>query len=242
MLVVKSNVTVENHFRHKYMFLLFFKGTPLLRTPIRKRQFNTPVFNTDAMPCTSATRSKPAIRTLIHSATTENPDLANPCISLTKEFEAVSSPAKVSRSLGEQHEQQKPVKPRETTCVQQNQNIATPLRVPSSIPFIPADNNKFSSPAMLEHCQNSLSEQSKCVPRKATPHPKVCWTDTPVKVELSPPQKTQNTLHNATPMRESIDLNLSGIQVLGESPTNKDQQKTSSEQVFRAFMVNKYCC
>lgn len=179
------------------------------------------------MPCMSATRSKQSLRAFNHSAETENPDFPNPCISLTKEFEAMSSPAKVSRSLQEQCKQQKPVTPKETTSVQQNRNMATPLRVPSS--FKVPDNN-ISSPATF-HCQNSLNEQSTCVSRKATPHSKVCWTDTPVKIEQSPPQKTQNTLRNATPMRESIDFNLSGIQVLGESPTDKDQQKMSSDQV-----------
>ncbi|XP_078348756.1 kinesin-like protein KIF18A isoform X2 [Oculina patagonica] len=203
-------------------------GTPLLRTPIRKRQFNTPVANSDMIPCMSTTRSKQVNRAFTHSATTEDPVFANPCISLTKEFEAMSSPAKVSRSLQEQCKQQKPVIPRETTSAQQNRNMATPLRVPSS--FKAPDNNNFSSPAMF-HCQNNLNEQSKCFPRKSTPHPKVCWTDTPVKGELSPPQKTQNTLRNATPMRESIDFNLSGIQVLGESPTDKDQHKNSSDQL-----------
>ena len=218
---------------------LYLTGTPPLRTPIRKRQFNTPVPNTDMTPYRGTTRIKQESRTFTHSATTENPDFANPCISLMKEFEAMSSPAKVSRSLDKRCEQQAPARSKEINSEQQNRTTATPLRVPSNIPFKATDNNNLASPAVY-HCQNIVNELPKCVLRKATPHPKVCWTDTPVKVDLSPPQKTQNTLRNATPMRESIDFNLSGIQAIEDSPTDKDQQKVSSEQVL-ARKFNRQC-
>jgi len=105
--------------------------------------------------------------------------------------------------------------------------MVTPLRVPSSTSFIVSDN--LSSPAVF-HCQNTLNEQLNCVPKKATPHPKVCWVDSPVKVEHSPPQKIQSALRNATPMRESIDFNLSGIQALAETPKENDQQMNMSSQ------------
>lgn len=201
-----------------------FEGTPQLQTPIRKRQFNTPVVNTDMMPCRSATRSDQVMRT---STCSQNSDTGNACISLTKEFDAISTPAKVSCSLREQCKGQKPVAPGETTSVKQNRNMVTPLRVPSSTSFIVSDN--LSSPAVF-HCQNTLNEQLNCVPKKATPHPKVCWQDSPVKVEHSPPQKIQSTLRNATPMRESIDFNLSGIQALAETPNDNDQQMNMSSQ------------
>ena len=193
------------------MLSFILEGTPQLRTPIRKRQFNTPVANTDMMPC----RSNQATRT---STCSQNSDIGNACISLTKEFDAMSTPAKVSCSLQERCKGQKPVAPGETTSVNQNRNMLTPLRVPSS-----------TSPAVF-HCRNSSNEQLNCVPRKVTPHPKACWLNSPVKVEISPPQKIQSTLRNATPMRESIDLNLSGIQVLSETPKDKDQQMNKSSQ------------
>lgn len=184
------------------------------------------------MPCRSATRSDQVTRTFTRS---QNPDTGNTCISLTKEFEAMSTPAKVSCSLREQSEDQKPVTPGETTrlSAKQNRNMATPLRVPSSTSFIVPVSDNISSPAVF-HCQNALIKQLNCVPRKATPHPKVCWADSPVKVEHSPPQKIPNTLRNATPLRESINFNLSGIQALAETPKDKDQQMINmpSQQVF----------
>lgn len=181
-------------------------------------------------PCRSATRGDQVMRTFTHS---QNPDIGNTCISLTKEFEAMSTPAKVSCSLREQSEGRKPMTQGETTrlTAKQKGTMATPLRVPSSTLLIVSGN--ISSPAVFR-CQNALNEQLNCVPRKATPHPKVCWVDSPVKVEHSPPQKIQNTLRNATPMRESIDFNLSGIQALEETPKDKDHKMIdmSSQQVF----------
>lgn len=225
--------TTDHCSSEKSLFISFQAtsvGTPQSRTPIRKRQFNTPVANTNMMPCRSATRSNQVIRTFTHS---QNSDIGNTCISLTKEFDAMSTPAKVSCSLQEKSEGQKPVTPGGTTrqSVKQNRNMATPLRVPSSTSFIVSDN--ISSPAVL-NCQNTLNEQLNCVPRKVTPHPKVCWADSPVKVEHSPLEKIQSTLRNATPMRESTDFNLSGIQALAETPKDKDQQmiNMSSQQVF----------
>ena len=182
------------------------------------------------MPCRSATRSDQVRSTVFtHS---QSPGNGNTCISLTKEFDAMSTPAKVSCSLQEPSESQKTVTPGETTkpSAKQNQKMATPLRVPSSTSFIVSDN--ISSPTVFR-CKNTLNEKLNCVPRKATPHPKVCWANSPVKVEHSPPRKIQSTLRNATPMRESIDFNLSGIQALGETPKDKDQQmlNMSSQQV-----------
>lgn len=196
----------------------FFQGTPLLRTPIRKRQFNTPVTNIDMTPCRSTTRGHQVIRTTSHLTLENSEVLANTRISLTKEFEATSLPENLSHSVGGQCERPKTVTPGVTISVPKSQNMATPLRVPSN------RNNCFESSAMFQN-QNSVNGQSKSAPRKPTPHPKVCWTETSVELKSPSPKHTEISFHgNTTPMRVSCDLNVSGIQALGETPAEKDQQ------------------
>ena len=214
-----------------------------MKTPIRKRQFNTPVTNTDTQtPCRGRTSTTQAMRTFTLSATskthinnksnlqtTENSDLANTRISLTKEFEALSaSPAMAKFPTGQNYTEQKTLI--SVTGVQPSRNTAMSLRVTSS--FTASDNNStVLSPATFQ-CQNSLNHSSNCPPRRVTPHPKTYWTNKPVEPECTSPDLDQNTFGSATPSRESNDLNLSGILPLRETPIDKEQQKTSTTQVF----------
>lgn len=216
-----------------------------MKTPIRKRQFNTPVTDTDMKtPCRGRTITTQAMRTFTLSTTskthinnksnhqtTENSDLANTRISLTKEFEAVSaSPAMAKFPTGQNCTEQKTLI--SVTGVQPNRNTAMPLRVPLS--FTASDNNTtVLSPAIFQ-CQNSLNQSSNCPPRRVTPHPKICSTNKPVEPECTSPDLDQNRFGSTTPSRESNDLNLSGILPLRETPVDKEQQKTSTTQVFVA--------
>ena len=222
-----------------------------MKTPIRKRQFNTPVTHTDMKtPCRgSRTITTQAMRTFTLSATsktdisnkpnhqtTENSDLANTRISLTKEFEAVSPPAKAKFPTEQNCTEQKTLI--SVTGVQLSRNTAMPLRVSSS--FMASDNNTtVLSPATFQ-CQSSLNQSSNCPPRRVTPHPKVCQTNKPVEPECASPDLAQNRFGSTTPSRESNDLNLSGILPLRETPVDKEQQKTSTAQVFAAKCCKTY--
>ena len=213
-----------------------------MKTPIRKRQFNTPVTDADMKtPCRGTTITTQAMRTFTLSATskthnnklglqiTENSDLTNTRISLTKEFEAVSPPAK-AKFPTEESTGQNTLTSVAVTGVQPSRNNAMPLRMPLS--FTATDNNTTAlSPATFQ-CQSSLNQPSNCPPRRVTPHPKVCWTNKPVKPECASTGEAQNRFGGTTPSRESNDLNLSGIMPLRETPVDKEQQKTSTAQVF----------
>lgn len=189
-------------------------------------------------PCKDNTITKEATKTFTISETsktrnckdnlqtTENSDFTNTCISLTKEFEAMSSPDKASIPMHQNCRGQKAVTPGITTGAQPNKNSGTPLRVPSS--FTVSNDSVFQT-------VNSLNESSKCTSRKATPHPKVCWTNKPVEPECTSPEKALNRFGSGTPVRESVnELNLSGIQPLRETPADKDQQNMSAGQVCQA--------
>ena len=185
-----------------------------MRTPCRSIAVSQEATKTFMLSTTSKTRNL--------KLTTKDSDFANTCISLTKEFEAMSSPVKSSLPTRGQNTTLRIV----TTGVQPNRNTATPLRVPSSFAVSDVKNNhSVSSPATFQ-CQNSLNEPSRCTARKTTPHPKVCWTDKPVEMECVSPEQAQIS---TTPMKEINTLNLSGIQPLKETPAEKDQRNMSSQ-------------
>ena len=213
-------------------------GTPLSRTPIRKRQFNTPVSNvhSDMTPCRSTSKHQKIITTS-SQPTLENSDA---CISLMKEYETTQSLGKSTNSVGGGFERPKMATPGVTSSIPKDQKLATPSRVPSASPFLPLNsNNCLKSPAMF-YTKNNANEQSTSAPRKATPHPKVCWSESPVETKSS--SLTCNTAHNnlgnSTPVRVSRDLNLSGIQVLDETPADKNQQKDAKQVI---SSINIYC-
>ncbi|CAH3039984.1 unnamed protein product [Pocillopora meandrina] len=219
-------------------FLLPTAGTPLSRTPIRKRQFNTPVssVHSDMTPCRSTSKHQKIITTS-SQPTLENSDT---CISLTKEYEATQSVRKSTNSVGGGFERPKMATPGVTSSIPKDQKLATPSRVPSASPFLPLNsNNCLKSPAMF-YTKNNANDQSTSAPRKATPHPKVCWSESPVETKSS--SLTCNTAHNnlgnSTPVRVSRDLNLSGIQALAETPADKNQQKDAKQVIGR--LIQQY--
>lgn len=209
-------------------FQLPTTGTPVSRTPIRKRQFNTPVSNiVDMTPCRSTSKHEKIIRTT-SQPTLENSDTGtNTCISLTREYEITQSLRNVIHSMEGECERQKTATPGVTGSIPKDQKLATPLRVPSAVPFLPLNsNNVLMSPAMF-HNKNGANKQSTSVSRKATPHPKVCWSESPVETKSPSPtyNTAQNNLGNISPVRVSTDLNLSGIQALDVTPADKNPQK-----------------
>ena len=180
-------------------------------------------------PCRSTSKHQKIITTS-SQPTLENSDA---CISLTKEYEATQSLGKSTNSVGGGFERPKMATPGVTSSIPKDQKLATPSRVPSASPFLPLNsNNCLKSPAMF-YTKNNANDQSTSAPRKATPHPKVCWSESPVETKSS--SLTCNTAHNnlgnSTPVRVSRDLNLSGIQALDETPADKNQQMDARQVI-----------
>ena len=222
---------------------LFFllKGTSQIRTPIRKRQFNTPMANTDKS--TSQRRipfDQEPMKTFTLSATskmrnlklaTDDSDFASTRISLTKEFEAMSSPAK--SSLPARGQNMVSAKG-EVSVVQANSSSTTPLRIPSSFTAVSGTNTSTSNSVSslgTVLCQNSLNKPLRCPTKQGTPHPKICWGEKHgnVSPQCTSPEQAQNVSALCTPMRDTNQFNLSGIQPLKETPAEKNQQLSSGK-------------
>ena len=222
---------------------LFFllKGTSQIRTPIRKRQFNTPMANTDKS--TSQRRipfDQEPMKTFTLSATskmrnlklaTDDSDFASTRISLTKEFEAMSSPAK--SSLPARGQNMVSAKG-EVSVVQANSSSTTPLRIPSSFTAVSGTNTSTSNSVSslgTVLCQNSLNKPLRCPTKQGTPHPKICWGEKHgnVSPQCTSPEQAQNVSALCTPMRDTNQFNLSGIQPLKETPAEKNQRLSSGK-------------
>ena len=185
-------------------------GTSQVRTPIRKCQFNTPDFDITT-PCQpGASVSRDPTRTFSQSTTKINAsncrpsrhsieisDLANTCISLSKEFETVSPAAKTGQLTGE---------------------------TSMGILMSPAT---FQTPVRL-------SESLKCTSKKGTPHPGIiCWTE-------KPEEETKSMTCSATPLRESNNLNVSGILPLRQTPADKERPNAMpAVQVFCSLISQR---
>ncbi|XP_068717868.1 kinesin-like protein KIF18A isoform X2 [Montipora capricornis] len=215
-------------------------GTSQVRTPIRKCQFNTPDFDITT-PCQpGASVSRDPTRTFSQSTTKINAsncrpsrhsieisDLANTRISLSKEFETVSPAAKTGQLTGETSMgvgQKLSTTSIVTTGVQPSRNNATPLRVPlsSRILMSPAT---FQTPVRL-------SESLKCTSKKGTPHPGIiCWTE-------KPEEETKSMTCSATPLRESNNLNVSGILPLRQTPADKERPNAMPAVQVKSAPVN----
>ena len=227
---------------------LFFllKGTSQIRTPIRKRQFNTPMANTDKS--TSQRRipfDQEPMKTFTLSATskmhnlklaTDDSDFASTRISLTKEFEAMSLPAK--SSLPARGQNMVSAKG-DVSVVQANSSSTTPLRIPSSFTAVSGTNtstsNSLSSLGTVL-CQNSLNKPLRCPTKQGTPHPKICWGEKHgnVSPQCTSPEQAQNVSALCTPMRDTNQFNLSGIQPLKETPAEKNQRLSSGKVLILA--------
>lgn len=222
---------------------LFFllKGTSQIRTPIRKRQFNTPMANTDkSTPQRRIPFDQEPMKTFTLSATskmrnlklaTDDSDFASTRISLTKEFEAMSSPAK--SSLPARGQNMVSAKG-DVSVVQANSSSTTPLRIPSSFTAVSGTNtstrNSVSSLGTVL-CQNSLNKPLRCPTKQGTPHPKICCGEKHgnVNPQCNSPEQAQNVSTICTPMRDTNQFNLSGIQPLKETPAEKNQRLSSGK-------------
>ena len=223
--------------RSDLFFLL--KGTSQIRTPIRKRQFNTPMANTDKRtPQRRIPFGQEPMKTFTLSATskmrnlklaTDDSDFARTRISLTKEFEAMSSPVK--SSLPARGQNMVSAKG-DVSVVQANSSSTTPLQVPSSFTAVSRTNtsNSVSSPVTVL-CQNSLNKPLRCPTKQGTPHPKICWGEKHgnVNPQCNSPEQAQNVSALCTPMRDTNQFNLSGIQPLKETPADKNQRLSSGK-------------
>ena len=215
-------------------------GTSQVRTPIRKRQFNTPDFDITT-PCQpGASVSRDPTRTFSLSTTNasncrpsrhiiEISDLANTRISLSKEFETVSPAAKTGQLTGETSMgvgQKLCTTSIVTTGVQPSRNNATPRRVPLSSRIL-------MSPATFQ-TPIRLSESLKCTSKKGTPHPGIiCWTE-------KPEEETKSMTCSATPLRESNNLNVSGILPLRQTPADKERHNAMpAVQVFYSLISQR---
>lgn len=167
--------------------------------------------------------------------TTDNFDFVNPCISLTKEFEAISPPVRAPLPIAQRCTGQQTLIPSEISTVQSIQNIATQLKVPGS--FTISDNSATLPSATSQSQINLMNNLSNCTSRKSTQHPKVCWTDKPVEPECTPAKQAKNKSGLATPLRESNDINISGILPLRETPADRDQHKMSTAQVLSRLLI-----
>ncbi|CAH3186205.1 unnamed protein product, partial [Porites evermanni] len=214
-------------------------GTSQIRTPIRKRQFNTPMANTDkSTPQRRIPFDQEPMKTFTLSATskmrnlklaTDDSDFARTRISLTKEFEAMSSPVK--SSLPARGQNMVSAKG-DVSVVQANSSSTTPLQVPSSFTAVSRTNtsNSVSSPGTVL-CQNSLNKPLRCPTKQGTPHPKICWGEKHgnVNPQCNSPEQAQNVSALCTPMRDTNQFNLSGIQPLKETPADKNQRLSSGK-------------
>ena len=222
-------------------FFFLLKGTSQIRTPIRKRQFNTPMANTDkSTPQRRIPFDQEPMKTFTLSATskmrnlklaTDDSDFASTQISLTKEFEAMSSPAK--SSLPARGQNMVSAKG-EVSVVQANSSSTTPLRIPSSFTAVSGTNTSTSNSVSslgTVLCQNSLNKPLRCPTKQGTPHPKICWGEKHgnVSPQCTSPEQAQNVSTICTPMRDTNQFNLSGIQPLKETPAEKNQRLSSGK-------------
>ena len=222
---------------------LFFllKGTSQIRTPIRKRQFNTPMANTDKRtPQRRIPFDQEPMKTFTLSATskmrnlklaTDDSDFARTRISLTKEFEAMSSPVK--SSLPARGQNMVSAKG-DVSVVQANSSSTTPLRIPSSFTAVSGTNTSTSNSVSslgTVLCQNSLNKPLRCPTKQGTPHPKICWGEKHgnINPQCNSPEQAQNVSALCTPMRDTNQFNLSGIQPLKETPADKNQRLSSGK-------------
>ena len=227
---------------------LFFllKGTSQIRTPIRKRQFNTPMANTDkSTPQRRIPFDQEPMKTFTLSATskmrnlklaTDDSDFASTRISLTKEFEAMSSLAK--SSLPARGQNMVSAKG-DVSVVQANSSSTTPLQIPSSFTAVSGTNTSTSNSVSslgTVLCQNSLSKPLRCPTKQGTPHPKICWGEKHgnVSPQCNSPEQAQNVSTICTPMRDTNQFNLSGIQPLKETPAEKNQRLSSGKVLILA--------
>lgn len=208
-------------------FLLSSAGTPQTKTPIRKRRFNTPVFDLTT-PCQGALSvSVDAKRTFAPSATANTSakdiNLANTCISLTKRFEAFSPAAESVKTMGQSSTGQGPIASSIVISgVQPNRKdvLVTPLREPLSLA-------NSTSPATLRTPIN-LNKSSKFAATSSTPHLRIgCWADKPTV------EDTKGKMCSAKPLRESNSLDISGMLPLQQSPEDKEQYVKPVSQMKR---------
>lgn len=205
--------------------VIIFLGTPQTKTPIRKRRFNTPVFDLTT-PCQGALSvSVDAKRTFAPSATANTSakdiNLANTCISLTKRFEAFSPTAESVKTMGQSSTGQGPIASSIVISgVQPNRKdvLVTPLREPLSLA-------NSTSPATLRTPIN-LNKSSKFAATSSTPHLRIgCWADKPTV------EDTKGKMCSAKPLRESNSLDISGMLPLQQSPEDKEQYVKPVSQV-----------
>ena len=205
--------------------MIIFLGTPQTKTPIRKRRFNTPVFDLTT-PCQGALSvSVDAKRTFAPSATAnksaEDINLANTCISLTKRFEAFSPAAESVKTMGQSSTGQGPIASSIVISgVQPNRKDVpvTPFREPLS-------RANSTSPATLRTPIN-LNKSSKFAATSSTPHLRIgCWADKPTV------EDTKGKMCSAKPLRESNSLDISGMLPLQQSPEDKEQYVKPVSQV-----------
>ena len=204
--------------------MITFLGTPQTKTPIRKRRFNTPVFDLTT-PCQGALSvSVDAKRTFAPSATattsTEDINLANTCISLTKRFEAFSPAAESVKTMGQSSTGQGPIASSIVISgVQPKRNDVTPFRQPSSLA-------NSTSPA-TPWTPINLNKSSKFAATSRTPPLRIgCWADKPTV------EDAKGKMCSAKPLRESNSLDISGMLPLQESPEDKEQSVKPLSQVF----------
>ncbi|KAK2565398.1 Kinesin-like protein KIF18A [Acropora cervicornis] len=201
--------------------------TPQTKTPIRKRRFNTPVFDLTT-PCQGALSvSVDAKRTFAPSATANTSakdiNLANTCISLTKRFEAFSPTAGSVKTMGQSSTGQGPIAPSIVISgVEPNRKDApvTPFRERLSLA-------NSASPATLRTPIN-LKKSSKFAATSSTPHLRIgCWADKPTV------EDTKGKMCSAKPLRESNSLDISGMLPLQQSPEDKEQSVKPVSQMKR---------
>ncbi|XP_044184034.1 kinesin-like protein KIF18A isoform X2 [Acropora millepora] len=208
-------------------FLLSSTGTPQTKTPIRKRRFNTPVFDLTT-PCQGALSvSVDAKRTFASSATANMPaediNLANTCISLTKRFEAFSPAAESVKTMGQSSTGQGPIASSIVISgVQPNRKDVpvTPFREPLSLA-------NSTCPATLRTPIN-LNKPSKFAATSSTPLRIGCWADKPTVKD------TKGKMCSAKPLRESNSLDISGMLPLQQSPEDQEQYVKPVSQMKRS--------
>lgn len=179
-----------------------------------------------------------AMKTFMLSATskmhnlklaTDDSDFANTRISLTKEFLAMSSPAK--SSLPARGQNMVSAKG-DMSVVKANSSSTTLLRILSSFTAVSGTN---TSNSVSSHgtglCQNSLNKPQRCPTKQGTPHPKICWGEKHGNVNppCTFPEQAQNVSTICTPLRDTNQFNLSGIQPLKETPADKNQRLSSGK-------------
>ena len=217
------------------IIVIKFLGTPQTKTPIRKRRFNTPVFDLTT-PCQGALSDLVDTKRTFAPSATENTSaedisLTNTCISLTEKFEALSPAAESVKTIGESSTGQRPNAPTIVTSgVQPNRKNITPLREPLLL-------TDSTSPAMLQTPIN-LNKSSKFTVKSSTPHLRIsCWTDKPTL------EDTKGKMCSARPLRVSNSFDVSGMLPLQQTPADKEQYvKPVSQVFFSPIPVKKIFC